>query len=590
MTGGELPANRPERAWRRGFWSLIVTQFQNAFNDNGYKTLMTFVILGLGLSEASRKQLVLLVGALFSLPFIFFSMTGGYFADRYSKRSVMIGTKVLEVAIMTLALVAILRHSLTLEIAAVFLFSTQSAIFGPSKYGLLPELLPEKRLSWGNGVLELGTFLGILSGIIAGPYFALGIRDGEMWPALALLATSVVGLFTSFGVTRVRAADPDKKFRVNFVAELFSRIGKMRRDRTLWMAVLGYSYFFFLAALLQMNVIFFGEEILHLDHVHIGYMNVAIAVGIGVGSLAAGYLSGGRIEYGLIPLGAVGMTIFGILLSGHGLTFWQVLPRLAWLGFFGGFFVVPVSAITQHRPDESEKGGVLAAANLLSFVGVFLAAGVYFLLSGPLHLDARHIFLVCALITVASTLYIVYLLPDAFLRLLLWLLTHTVYRIKVVGRDNIPEKGGALFVANHMSLVDALLLIASTDRPIRFVMFKDIYEHPLIKPGAKIMQAIPISSQLRPREMIRSLRTASEAIRNGEVVCIFAEGQITRIGHLLPFRRGFERIMRNTDAPLVPVHLDGVWGSIFSYERGRFLWKLPRQVPYPVTVSFGPPM
>src|SRR6185369_2479925 len=180
-----------------------------------------------------------------------------------------------------------------------------------------------------------------------------------------------------------------------------------------------------------------------------------------------------------------------------------------------------------------------------SFVGVFLAAGVYFLLSEPLHLDARQIFVVSSAITVASTLYILYLLPDAFLRLLLWLLTHTVYRINVVGRDNIPEKGGALFVANHMSFVDALLLIASTDRPIRFVMFKDIYAHPLVKPGAKIMRAIPISSQLRPREMIRSLRTASEAIQNGEAVCIFAEGQITRIGHLLPFRRGFERIMKN---------------------------------------------
>ena len=188
------------------------------------------------------------------------------------------------------------------------------------------------------------------------------------------------------------------------------------------------------------------------------------------------------------------------------------------------------------------------------------------------------------------TVYAVYLLPDSLLRLVLWLVTHSVYRIRVDGRDNIPETGGALFVANHMSLVDALLLLASTDRPIRFLMYKGIYDLPFVKPGAKMIRAIPISSELRPREMLQSLREASNAIRAGEVVCIFAEGQITRIGQLLPFRRGMERIMKGVDAPIVPVNLDGVWGSIFSFERGRFLWKMPRSIPYPVTVSFGKPM
>ena len=206
------------------------------------------------------------------------------------------------------------------------------------------------------------------------------------------------------------------------------------------------------------------------------------------------------------------------------------------------------------------------------------------------HPNPPRVFLVSAGLTLVATIYITYLLPDSLLRFVLWVLTHSIYRIKVEGRDNIPERGGALFVSNHMSFVDACLLIASTDRTIRFVMFKDIYEHPIIHPFARILRCIPISSQLRPREMIRSLRTASEAIQAGEVVCIFAEGQITRIGHLLPFRRGFERIMKGVQAPIVPVNLDGVWGSIFSFDRGRFLWKLPRQIPYPVTVSYGKPM
>ena len=309
-----------------------------------------------------------------------------------------------------------------------------------------------------------------------------------------------------------------------------------------------------------------------------------------MGSFAAGYLSGGKIEYGLIPIGAIGMTVFGALLYNPGHSLQSAAWHLGLLGFFGGFFAVPLNALIQHRPRREEKGGVIAAANLLSFVGVFLAAGAYYLFASGLHQTARGIFLDGAILTAVMTIYAVYLLPDSLLRLVLWMVTHSIYRIRVEGRENIPETGGALFVANHMSLVDALLLLASTDRPIRFLMYKGIYDLPFVKPGAKMIRAIPISSELRPREMLQSLREASNAIRGGEVVCIFAEGQITRIGQLLPFRRGMERIMKGVDAPIVPVNLDGVWGSIFSFERGRFLWKMPRSIPYPVTVSFGKPM
>ncbi|HKB53940.1 MAG TPA: 1-acyl-sn-glycerol-3-phosphate acyltransferase, partial [Ramlibacter sp.] len=300
-------------------------------------------------------------------------------------------------------------------------------------------------------------------------------------------------------------------------------------------------------------------------------------------------MSGNKIEYGLVPLGAIGMTVFGALLSRSGMTLAIATAELSLLGFFAGFFAVPVNAMIQHRPERGRRGGVLAAANLLSFVGVALSGGLFYLFTLARFTPSR-IFLGGAVLTAAATTYVLYLLPDALLRLLLWFLTHTLYDIRVEGRDNVPEKGGALFVCNHLSFVDALLLSASTDRPIRFLMFKGIYDHPVVYPFARISKCIPISAQLRPREMIKSLRTATEAIQNGEVVCIFAEGQITRIGHLLPFRRGFERIMKGVEAPIIPVNLDGVWGSIFSFELGRFLWKLPRQVPFPVTVSFGAPM
>ena len=605
--------------WQVGFWSLIVTQFQNAFNDNAIKFLVVYIIVAMNFPKDTRENLILVVGALFALPFIFFSMAGGNLADRYSKRSVVIGTKLMEILVMAVTILGLWLHNLPLECAAVFLISSQSALFGPSKYGLLPELVPERKLSWANGIIELGTFLGSITAVMAAGALAERYHGREQIAGMILLGCTLLGLATSFGITHVPAADPTKKLRWNPIGDLSAQMKTILADRTLAWAVMGNTYLFFLAALLQFIIIIYGHDVLRVDETHISYLQAAVGIGIGIGSVAAGYLSGGKIEYGLIPLGALGMTAFGGLLyfngpsavlaswlettAAHvGLPFLKNLsvffaklvhlriPDLWLLGFFGGFFAVPLNALIQHRPRPDQKGGVIAAANFWSFVGIFAAAGAYNIFSARFQQSAAAIFLDGAVLTAIMTGYSIYLLPDSLLRLVLWMATHSVYRIRVEGRENIPQTGGALFVANHMSLVDALLLLASVDRPIRFLIFKDIYEQPYIKPFAKLIRAIPISSQLRPRDMIHSLREASDAIRNGEIVCIFAEGQITRIGQLLPFRRGMERIMKNADAPIVPVNLDGVWGSIFSYERGRFIWKVPRKIPYPVTVSFGKPM
>jgi acyl-[acyl-carrier-protein]-phospholipid O-acyltransferase/long-chain-fatty-acid--[acyl-carrier-protein] ligase len=574
----------------RGFWSLILTQFEGAFNDNALKMVVTFVGLNMALSQGLHDALVPLTAALFSLPFILFSMAGGFLADRFSKRTVTIGVKLLEILIMGFATLALLLRSLPLGLAAIFLMGLHSAIFGPSKYGLLPELLPERRLSWGNGILELGTFLAIITGMAAGALLYKGFEGRQAWSGTVLMGLAAVGLVFSFGISRVPAADPQKRFRGNFVGELWQQIKVMRRDKVLWLACLGNAYFWFIGQLLQQGVIDYGENVRGFGEVGTTCLLAALAIGIGLGSFAAGYLSGGKIEYGLVPLGSLGITVFAALLWHPALTFGQVLGTVAALGFFGGFFIVPISAILQHRSDKKEKGVVLAAANLLSAVGLFVAAGLYWLLAVGLHLGPQGVFAIGALMTLAATAYVVWLLPDSLLRFVLWVLTHTVYRIRVDGRQNIPGKGGALFVCNHLSLVDALLLLASTDRHVRFIMFKGIYEQRWIRPFARILRAIPISSELRPREMLQALRTASEAIQNGEVVCIFAEGQITRIGHMLPFRRGFERIMKDVEAPIIPVALDGVWGSIFSFQKGRFIWKLPRQIPYRLRVNFGKPM
>ena len=580
----------PPHNWHSGFWSLVVTQFQNAFNDNALKFLVIYIVIAMNFAPEFRDRLILVVGALFALPFIFFSMAGGWLADRYSKRSVTIGVKFMEVGVMLFAIGSLWARNLPLECAAVFLISSQSALFGPSKYGLLPEILPERELSWGNGIIELGTFLGSIAATMAAGFLAERFRASEQISGIILLGCTMVGLGASFGISRVPAADPGKLFRWNPLGDLNAQLRMIRADRVLGWAVLGNTYLYFLAALLQFTIVVYGHDVLRVDEAHISYLQAAVAIGIGIGSVAAGYLSAGKIEYGLIPLGALGMTVFGALLYSPGHTVFTTGVHLALLGFFGGFFAVPLGALIQHRPRSDDKGGVIAAANLLSFVGIFVAAGAYYLFASGLHQSPAGVFLDGAILTFLMTGYSIYLLPDSLLRLLLWMATHSLYRIRVEGRENIPDQGGALFVSNHMSLVDALLLMASTDRAIRFLMFQGIYEQPLIKPFAKMLGVIPISSQQRPRELLRSLHEASSAIRSGEVVCIFAEGQITRIGHLLPFRRGFERIMKDVDAPIVPVNLDGVWGSIFSFEKGRFLWKIPQQIPYPVTASFGAPM
>jgi len=589
-----MPEGAPR--WRLGFWSLIVTQFQGAFNENGLKYFFIYLILSLHLDSKQEDHLIFLVGVLFAAPFILFSMTGGYFADRFSKRSVTIGTKIFEIAVVVFSVIALLRFhehpatTIPLLLVAIFLASSQAAIFGPSKYGLLPELLPESKLSWGNGVIELGTFLAIIGGTVIGSRLPDYFHGREVNGSYFFLACSILGLFIALLISRVPAADPAKAFRINVFGDLFTHLRTSRSDRPLWLAIVGNTYFWFLGALLQFNVVLYGERVLHVPGSESAKLQAAIAIGIGVGSFVAGSLSGGRIEYGLVPLGALGMTVFGFLLSVPHISFLHILILLAALGFSGGFFIVPISALIQHRPNEKDKGGVIASANLLSFIGVAAAAGVPTLFSQYLHLGPGAVFLWASVGTMIAAAYLIYLLPDSLLRLLLWLATHTLYRIHTKGGENVPPRGGAMLCPNHSSMVDAVLLIATTDRPIRFLMFKGSYEHWLVKPFAKILGVIPISSQQRPRELIHSLRAATDALKNGELLCIFPEGQMTRIGQMLPFRRGLERIMKGVEAPIIPVYIDGVWGSIFSFAGGKFLWKFPRKIPYPVQVTFGPPL
>ena len=285
----------PKVKWRLGFWSLIATQFQGAFNDNGLKFFVIFLILGTNPTDSQKDLLVFYVGNLFAVPFLLFSMAGGYLADRFSKRSVAIGTKIFEIFAMIFALYAFAHGSTRMAFAVIFLASTQAAFFGPAKYGLLPEVLPDELLSWGNGILELTTFVAIIAGAVAGPLLAQRFHGRELYAGLIFGACTLVGLTTSFTISRVPAADPSRKFRFNIFGDLIKQVQIVRPDRTLHLAVVGNTYFWFLGALLQFVIVFYGREVLHIDETHGGYLQAALAIGIGLGSYAAGLLSAGKI-------------------------------------------------------------------------------------------------------------------------------------------------------------------------------------------------------------------------------------------------------------------------------------------------------
>lgn len=583
----------------RGFWFLFLTQFQGAFSDNVLKNLVIFMFLGLNLSLAEKHEAAEKTNALFSLPFILFSLSGGFLADRFSKRTVTIAVKIFEIFVMSFVCAGLVGQNRQILLAGIFCMGVHSAFFGPSKYGLLPELLSEKKLSWGNGWIEFGTYTAIILGGVAAALMHRFFSASPAWSGIILITLAIAGLGASLGITRVPAADPTRKFQDNLLGQIVGQLRSVGKDRSLALAFLGNTYFSFLGALLLLNLFFYGVYVLHVGDVQISYLQIALALGIGFGSVAAGYASGGKIEHGLIPYGAFGLSLVSIMLAFPG---WSLNAALAWLallGFTGGFFIVPVSAILQHHPAASKKGEVLAAANWLSFVGSFLASGVYYVLTGVFTLSPLEVFLFGGVLTFIGAVLVLILSPDSLTRAILWFVTHTLYRLRVEGLENLPRRGGVLLISNHVSFVDWLLLMAAADRPVRFLMGKEYYDKFWVRPFASIPRVIPIPPEIRPREVIQALRDCGRAILNGDVVCIFAEGALTRTGQMRPFHRGFEHVMKGALAGspagspppvIVPAALIGLWGSIFSFEGGKVLWKRPRQFPRLITIRFGHPL
>ena len=409
------------RAGIAGFWALVATQFQVAFSDNSLKWLVSYLVLDAGLSHERRDFLfVLVVPLVFAIPFLVFSIPGGYFADRFSKRSVTICTKALEVVTMLCATYALWVNRLDLAGVVLFFLCTQGAIFGPSKYGLIPELLPTSKLSWGNGVIELWTLLAAIGGTLAGGLLAHEFRGKQEWSGIFLAVLSLIGLATSLGIARVPAADHQRKFAWNWAKEVFEEIQRMRQDAVLWVAVIANTFFWFLGAILLLNIVLYATDVLQVDELHSSYLMAALSLGIGGGSYAAGHASGRKIEMGMILPGLAGIVLANGALFVPGLSYQAVMVLLFVLGLCAGFFVVPVNALIQNRPRPEVKGRVIGAANFLSFGGIALQPLVQYAMLRLGHPDPGHVFLICAVACVAMAFALARMLPELWPCALHW--------------------------------------------------------------------------------------------------------------------------------------------------------------------------
>ncbi len=572
-----------------GFQAFLWTQFLGAFNDNVYKIVVSMRAVHLAANSGSSSLYLSLAGAVFVIPSLLFTGYSGHLADAVSKRSVLIGVKAFEIFAMACGLAAFFTSSVEWMLFVLFLMALHSTVFSPAKYAIVPEMLPEADLSRANALLEMSTFVAIIVGTSIGTFLFTAWKAEPWKMGVVMIAVAITGFAASLRITRVPAPSTKTPFVWNPFGEIADGTRRAFADRPMWLTILAISYFWMLGALLQLDLILFGNETLHVGDLQVGLLVTFLALGIGAGSMLSGKLSGDKVELGLVPLGAIGMSVFSITLYFARGSYAASAAMLACLGCAAGLYIVPLNAFLQHRSGGDEKGRVIATNNFYNTVGLLLAAGLLWLLHDLLHLRPEHIILLSGFVTLAAAVYICAAVNDFLIRFVLWMLTHTIYRIRIEGVDHVPQRGPALLVSNHVSYVDGLLVGACLSRFVRFMVLKEMYELPALNWFFRRIKAIPVD-QTHHRGMVEAIRAARQQLAEGRVVCIFAEGTITRTGNLGPFKRGFERIVDGMDVPIIPVHLDRVWGSVFSFAGGKFFWKRPKRVPYPVTVSFGAPL
>jgi 1-acyl-sn-glycerol-3-phosphate acyltransferase len=571
----------------RRFLPFFLTQFLGAFNDNFYKNALVVLITfqAAQFTTLSPGVLVNVAAGLFILPFFLFSATAGQFADKFEKSRLIRLTKLMEIGIMLLAALAFALSSVNLLLVTLFLMGTQSAIFGPVKYAILPQTLDDTELVGGNALVESGTFVAILLGTIVGGLL-IAVPGGPGWVSAGVVATAVLGYLASRAIPPVAAADPQMKIDWNPVSQTWQMVGYARANRTVFLSILGISWFWFYGAVFLSQFPGYAASVLGGDEKAVTLLLAVFSVGIAVGSLLCERMSGKQVEIGLVPFGSIGLTVFGIdlwwassaLEAGVAmrpladllaeLRTWRILFDLVMIALCGGVFIVPLYALVQSRSAPAHRSRIIAANNILNAAFMVVAAvmGAGLLAAGA---SVPQLFLITALLNAAVALYIYTLVPEFLLRFIVWLLVHTVYRLRVTGIEHVPAEGGAVIVANHVSFVDALIIMAASRRPVRFVMDHRIFRWPILSFVFRTSRAIPIASAKEDPAMTeRAFDEVARALEAGELVGIFPEGRITDTGELYPFRPGIARIVARTPVPVVPVALRGLWGSFFSRKDG----------------------
>ena len=587
---------------QRRFAPFFTTQFLGALNDNVFRNGLVILITFQGVMVAGmdHTQLANIAAALFILPFFLFSATAGQLADKYEKSFLMRRIKMLEIALMLIAAYALVTEHYALLLLVLFLMGCQSTLFGPVKYAYLPQQLRSEELVGGNALVEAGTYVAIILGLILG-----GLAAGQAVLAACLISFAVLGYLSSRQIPPTRAVDPALSVRWNAWSETWRIVGFAREDRSVFLSILGVSWFWFFGSAMTIQMPAYTLDILNGNEAITTSLLVAFAIGVGIGSLLCEKMSGHRIELGLVPFGSIGLSLFALDLYfaqplatttavtsvGDFLTragSWRILLDLSLLGAFGGFYSVPLYALIQKRSRRQHLSRIIAANNILNSIFMVAAAAISIavLQAG---FSIPELFLVLALLNVVVAVYIYSLLPEFLMRFFAWILIAVFYRVRPTGLENIPSSGPAVVVCNHVSFMDPILLSGAIRRPMRFVMYYKIFDIPVLKFFFKGMKAIPIAAAREDEAIMNAaFETVDEELAAGNLVCIFPEGALTRDGKIQRFRPGLEKIIAQRAVPVVPVSLGRLWGGWFSRRPDGSMRMIPRRLFARVPIVVGP--
>ncbi|MBJ2253360.1 MFS transporter [Pseudomonas sp. MF6784] len=591
---------------KRRFLPFFITQSLGAFNDNIFKQSLILAILYKLTIEGDRSIWVNLCALLFILPFFLFSALAGQFGEKFNKDALIRAIKLGEIVIMAVGAVGFMTNHLELMLLALFAMGTHSALFGPVKYSIMPQALREEELVGGNGLVEMGTFLAILAGTIGA---GVMMSSAQYAPVVstAIVAIAVLGYLASRGIPRAAASSPQMRLDWNIFSQSWAtlRLG-LGQTPAVSRSIVGNSWFWFVGAIYLTQIPAYAKEWLYGDETVVTLILTVFSVGIALGSMLCEKLSGRKVEIGLVPFGSFGLTVFGLLLWWHSGGFpqnvqandwlavlgygqaWWVLADILGLGVFGGFYIVPLYALIQSRTAENERARVIAANNILNALFMVVSAIVTIVLLSVAKLSIPELFLVVSLLNIAVNTYIFRIVPEFTMRFMIWLLGHSMYRVQHRDLQHIPDEGAALLVCNHVSFVDALLIGGAVRRPIRFVMYYKIYRLPVLNFIFRTAGTIPIAGRHEDLQIYeKAFQRISQYLKDGELVCIFPEGKLTADGEMNEFKSGVTRILEETPVPVIPMALQGLWGSFFSRDPNKGIF---HRIWSRVTLVAGPPL